>query len=711
MNFNNLFNSTTRYLQAIEKPIILSWSILCTCVFVYFPGRVSYIYWSNLKDLPLIFEKLTQIDLLNYGINLLQAIAGILIYSTACISLGLFITKATGLDTISNASLFLSKLSQLATCFLLGSGIFSLIFLSLGGLYKLTPPIVASILAIGIISGLNQLKTTFQKMPLPDKLRNNKDKIIFWLSISILLVAPLLSSARMSYDSSAIYFSDAKITAQTEQVQFFTNDTFVASVFHTAIQFTAIIQIFGDQAARLLSLVNGIAILIFSLGLGEKVGLSRDARVILLALLLTSTAFVDLLGDGKVDLISSAPAIAAIYWMIVKSQKQILEKPVFLLIGFFIGLAIIGRPFNAFLLGIVVVLFYFQQTFLSNGFKSSSFNTFVSSVFWIGVGAIGLGIFHLFTNWMILGNPLAFLSSITNINPTAGPWDNNPKQMLALRVFYPLAATFRNTPQSLGNISPLLIAFLPSLFLLDVRKKIKLSKPLINLVVISAITIILWIFIFFTVVELRYVFFLWIIIFIPVAEIISSVLKSEELIFQNFFYGLTILLLGYFVFRTVFIAMDSYSPINQQGSPQCSNFVMCEYLKSINKAAAPGERVLTLSAYRYYLRNDLFVCSTTHEEYQILQKLSHQDTGNFWLEVYRQGYKYISYENEYTTRHLQLGIIPSEKNVPPWIHLEPIYGKLEDPVVAYKINVNNPPNIIQKECRQNGNHMIISDIK
>lgn len=689
----------------IGNTLLLSWSTLCISIFVYFPGRVSYIHWSNLRDLPIFTEKLGRLSATSYVVNLLLAFMGIVIFSLSCISLGSFLAKYIGIDSRAGLTTSLSGLAQFATKFLLGQGIFSLIFLTLGGMYKLTPLTIVIILVIGFLPGLYPLKKNFQDFFKQDNFDNRKDKTIFWLSIAILILTTLLTSARISYDATSIYFSDAKLTALSGHTLFFINDVFVASVFHSAIQFAAIIQVFGDQSARMFSWANGMVIIIFSLALGEIVGLSRRAGLILLTLLLTSTAFVDLLGDGKVDLFSTAPAIAAIYWMIAKSQNQGFGKSAFLLIGFFTGLAIIGRPFNAFLLGIFCILFYLQQTFISNRFKLSSVNAFIGSLFWIGIGATSLGIYHLFANWIILGNPLAFLSSVSNINPASGPWDFVPKQMLALRLFYPFAATFRNTPQSLGNISPLVIAFLPALLLSDIRKRVKISGELASLVVISVITIILWIFSFFTVVEIRYVFFLWIIIFLPIAEIIASVLKSEDPFFQNIVFGLLTTLLGFIAFRTVFIAIDSYSPLDRQGNPHCSTFILCDYLNSINKSASLGDRVLTLGAYRYYLRADLFSCSTTHKEYQLLQELSWKDVERFWLEVYRQGYKYIAYENEYTNRHLQFGIMPGPENTPQWVNLEPIYGKSGDPVIAYKINANNPPIVIEQECKQNRNNI------
>ena len=350
------------------------------------------------------------------------------------------------------------------------------------------------------------------------------------------------------------------------------------------------------------------------------------------------------------------------------------------------------------LLGIFLILFYFQKSFLHTGLAPSSFNPFFGSIFWIGIGAIGLGLYHLFANWMILGDPYAFISSYTNINSASGPWDADLDQILALRLLYPLVATFRNTPQSLGNISPLVVAFLPALFIADVRRKLKLPRELLSLTAISAVTLVLWISTFFTVVELRYVLFLWIILFLPTAEIIDLTLNSGDHLFKNMMGGVVVTLLIFINIRTLFISLDSYSPLDQQGNPQCYDYVFCEYLKPINKTATPGDRVLALGAYRYYLRTDLFECSTTHEEYSILHDLSYQSPEVFWQEVYRRGYKYIAYENDYTVRHLRFGIVPDIDNVPSWIELEPIFGDPQGLVVAYRIRFLGHPADIEYSC-------------
>jgi hypothetical protein len=109
-----------------------------------------------------------------------------------------------------------------------------------------------------------------------------------------------------------------------------------------------------------------------------------------------------------------------------------------------------------------------------------------------------------------------------------------------------------------------------------------------------------------------------------------------------------------------------------------------------------------LSAFRYYLRTDLFACSTKHEEYQELRDAAQIGPEAFWLEVHRQGYEYLSFEIEYTTRHLQMGILPGPENAPDWLELQPIYTSPGGTHIAYHIERKIPPSETTAACKMNG---------
>ena len=685
------------------KLFFISWATFCAALFIFFPGRVSVLHSSFLFDWETIIPKLSRIEPLNYLANIIEAFFGVALFSLACISLGaififlLWDEKNDGFQTKPARPILIGS------AFLIGSGLFSIIFLILGGLYKLTAVYVIAIALGGLILGFRSfiklIKTHSEdhSFNLFERTKNS-DSLVYWLSLSILLLSLMYSSSRLSYDSVAIYFSNSKITAITNRIQFFQNDSFIASSFQTGIQYAALTQVFGDQAARMYSWVNGLIIIIFTLALGEQVGLSKQARRILLALLLTTTAFTDLLGDGKIDLATSAPAIAAVYWMVVNGVKA--RNSSFFLVGFLAGFAIISRPFNAFLLGVFFALFYLQQIYFLRKEDGFNLKSLFKRFFWLASALLGLAVFHLAANWMILGDPLAPLSNASKLSASGWQWSFNPNEIWAFRTLYPFVVTFLNSPQSLGTISPLFLAFFPGIFIKDIREKLFVQKSLIHLTALAILTLLLWIMLFFTIVEIRYVFFLWIILFLPLAVIAEKVLNLKDNTGKTMELMLITVLL-FVNFRIVYISLDTYSPIDERGSPQCYDHLFCDYLKSISDNAAQGERVLTMNAYRYYLRSDLFVCSTRADEYSTIRDASLKSPDKFWEEVYRQGYTYVAYEKNYSIRHLYMDFLPNPNNAPSWMELEPIYGDPEDPVVAYKINVHEPPISRLKTCAQN----------
>ncbi len=249
-------------------------------------------------------------------------------------------------------------------------------------------------------------------------------------------------------------------------IKYFVGDLFVVSFFQAGIRYVMIIQLFGDQAARMYSWACGLIIIVFSLALGEELDLSKRARLYLMVLLISSTAFIDLFGDGKIDLASTAPSIAAIYWIIISSKNP---SKYSYLIGYFLsGLSMVDRPFNVFLLGVFILLFYVQSKILQKATNGTiTYKSFLMPVLWMSIGVITLLTYHLFTNWIILGDPIAPVKNFQNISTTSWQWAYDPNLIWLFRLIYPFTITLLNTPQSLGDISPLFLAFLPALLVKD----------------------------------------------------------------------------------------------------------------------------------------------------------------------------------------------------------------------------------------------------
>lgn len=619
----------------------------------------------------------------------------------ACISLGsIFINK----HHLSKKKSLSDWTGTFVTTFLFGEIIISFLLTTLSTLAKLTLVSTIVVLLFGCGIGILSFKKLIEAHPKKSEKSGNKsnfEKSALWLSMAIFVSTILFTTARISYDSTALYFSDSKLTALSNHLSFFQNDGFVVSSIHTGILYTALIQVAGDQAARFLSWINGALIILISMALADELGLSHKAKLITFVLLVTSTAFMDPFGDGKIELAATLPAITAIFWL-VKAERDYHFKS-YLFAGIFAGFSIISRPYNLVLLGGIIALFFF--------INKTALLPRVKNYIILLVPIFIMLTLHLIANWLILGDALAPLNNTTKVNPEIWQWSGfDPKNIWLARLSFPLVATFLNTPQSMGNITPIILIFLPTFFRKQTRENLKLSHELKKISLASLFILTLWIMIYFTIFEIRYVFFLWIMIYLAAAEFIHISLENMDLPSQKIYSGAIVLLLIYIFVRNIFVAVDAYAPIDKNGAPQCNDSPFCAYLSPINENAKQGERVLGLSAFRYYFRPDLFACSSNAADYLLIQNALEKSDESFWAEVHKQGYTYIAYEENYATRHLNIDFLPVLKSAPKWIKLEKLSETFNGYFSTYKIEYINPPNLINKKCINNNGIWLIQDI-
>lgn len=686
----------------LSKALFGSWAVIIIFLFIAYAGKSNFILFSSLDDWQHFIDKFLQINFLDYFIINLSSFAGIIIFSFSCLFLGNFVLNKFIHQKQKSDSSLLNELAHIATSILLGFLVLSFVLQGLAILNWLNSVNVFIIIIVCFLLGINFFKGhPFSNLRI--KLKNEyhrlglKDRILLWLSLVIIILSSLLTATRLGYDAVSNYFVDAKLTALHEGIDFARIRQFPVSQLQMGVLYSSLILTFGDQTARLLSWVTGGIVIIFSLALGENLGLSRKARIILLVFLVSTTSFMDLMGDGKTDIQSLAFLMSMLYWLSVEYRERL--KSAQILIGIFAGFSMLIRPFNIPLVGSFLFIFYLWWFFDQRRKSELSLIEYLKPVIPIISGVIILGLYYLLINWKITGDPLSFLRSAQNITPQNWQWAIDKDNILIYRLLYPLTVSLLNSSQMLGSITPLLLAFFPFLLIKVNRNSYKDLRLLLIWGGISVLILTIWIWGLFTIFEIRYVLFLWIIIYIFFSGFLAMKLNEREnQFYDQFSYLLLSTLLIFSIFRILFFSIIAYTPLDSNNYPICTEIPFCEAVSEANLVAAPGERILTLNAYLYYLQPDLLSCATTPDEYIVLQDLSHEDPIKFWEEIYRQGYEYIIYEENYSQRHLKLGLTPSTENTPTWLTLETIFENSIKKVYVYRIITDNPPNIDQKSC-------------
>lgn len=680
----------------------IAWLLVSIIVFI-FSNRISYIHFFVFPSWSAFLESCIHLSLFQYSFDILFSLIDVIIFSLVCVGVGLFF-----LERISDRPT--SGIAIGVTAFIIGEILFSLLFLSVISTVGMTPNFTIITLLIGLTTGVAPLKRYLQTFNLgkrTEKELNNWEKTFLVLTTGIIFLSLLLSSSRLGYDAVSDYFSQAKIMAISQvATSFFPNNNMIVSSLHPDILFTAIIQLFGDQPARMFSWVNGVAILLIGHAIAEESGYSLKARIYFTMLLITSTAFTDLLGEGKVELICTAPIITALYWMMYSLKRPTMA--VFLIIGLLSGFAIISRLYNIFLVPTFITIFYvihFTKIFETRRDSSILFafketGKWILPILWMLLPLLLIGLFHLWLNWLWLGSPLAPLKFRQNLAASNWEWQFNPANLNVLRLLYPFTVSFFNTPQSLGNISPLFVGFLPFLFTKAIRTRILIPSNFSPVFIAAILTLTAWITLFYTVVEVRYVFFLWLILFLPAGTLIGFSLESMPTPIKNSTWVFITILLLFISLRTIAISISTYSVAKKNGAFDCKNLVFCTFFEAVNQTAKPGDRVLALNAYRYYFRPDLFACSSQANEYTILRELAKRNSPDFWVEVYRQGYHFVVYEKNFSAFHSGFGVIPSAELAPQWLTVKAISSSNNLSNVSYLIEAHNPPFMPKVKCLQ-----------
>jgi len=648
---------------------LLSWELLCLALFVYGVGQRSGVHLVSIESLNWVDLQSANIHFGAFFAALLQSFLGITVFSLSLVGYGIAFWVLAGWKEIPTQNIG----EVTVTAFAVGQSIVS--FLTLMPLVFIQQflwlynfVIVGSgliFLFISIVLNRHKILTWMVNLLSVFRISSN----VFFVSLIVFGVTLLYSASRLSYDAATQYFAQAKMIALSNRLVMLSfKDAFAGSALYLTNLYAVVIQLFGDQAARMLSWVNGGAILASSIMIGEKIGLSRRAIGLFPAFALTSTAFVDLLGDGKIDLASTLNILVTVYWFLQSLQKK-LKRP-FLLTGFLSGFSIIVRPYNAILLSLFFFsIFLFHFFYLHKADRAVFFRSKIVDLLKLSLPGLFFWVAsYLVVNALVLKNPFAPLSAF-GLSTDDWPFYPSGFQASILILLYPFVITFSGFFDTLGFISPFFLAFVPLLFSKEIRSIRLFSKELFFVFFSSLIVLYLWVGLLrIHVFEVRYVFFLWLILFLPIVHVVDSAMQVDlflrartQIIFN--------VILVFMALRVFLISFATYSANSTNQTWTCHDLPMCTFFEPINRLANPGDRVLVLGGYRYYLRSDLFACSSTGNEYLALESAAANGSDAFWREVIRQGYRFIIYDSFYNSYLLRFRSLPDLHEHPAWLRI------------------------------------------
>lgn len=492
-----------------------------------------------------------------------------------------------GVGILAAFWLFLSLLGQLKTELILGFS--ALLFILSIPVWKDTYILVKEFIAMA--------KTAYGQLSFFWKVAVF---ILFWVIVSFgfgsLLLPPM-------GDAEAYYMTLPKMVSGTGRILPLPNYfEFSKLGFIGEAHYAVLMSLVNFHAAKFFVWFVMWGAIGFMFSIANLLGAKAKGQIIALVMLMSTTTFTNYIFDGKIDVFSAAFGLAAFYWAVQTKKQEILPL---VLTGLFLGFSVVTKLSNLFAIfpGIFLLVIWdsiilareekrFWLTFTK---KSIKFSIIVFFFFLLAISP------HLVKNKIIFQDPLAISNKYQNFHWTNPLWARGsattpvftstlspvltPSTFLPInqesdlighsnklnnfqtntvqffneffKIFlrawsYPLAFFFGERAGQGGNLSVLILLFLPFLFfgrLNTLQKQILLTFSL---------SLGLWILIRAAAITPRYILPA-LLIFIPLIAVkTENILEIKKFIFVkiavflSLIFVLAILLFGSFYFAQRF---------------------------------------------------------------------------------------------------------------------------------------------------------------
>ncbi len=559
------------------------------------------------------------------------------------------------------------------TEFVLGQGILANIWVILAIYGWFSPAIIITcVLVLAILGIIRKYENFFTLLVLTKKIivGASQDTLAWKLVAgltSFLCLAWITSIGRSPLgDGSGFYLALPKVISSTHFLTPLPSLEELTSIgLQAEMHFAALMSLGSAGAAQLFSWPTILAGSFMLLKIADDADIKRRGKWLVLAMLFTSSAVIELSGNGKTDLFAAAFGLTAYYWAF-EIRKS--DEPLALwLTGIFSGLALVAKISYAFTflpsISLIIAWCYWNAP----NSQRERISHLPASFFKLGAGALIFILPHLLKNYVLFDNALAPLGFDSIEWRQYQSW-NGPETTRLILLSVPFALTFGQYWAQIGNISPLMLMCLPLAVFLRTKKTS--SNNTLYIATFSAlIGMAAWFLFRPTVFAPRYFFacvFLFFLLAAKSAEYASENLNSTLL--SSFIPMFTILTLISTIFiysGRVFLPKESLLYLSGNLSECEKEPRHCKKILLINQTAQQAGRLFTTTYLRYWFRTDLIQCGLTTDEVHAYINLDTPDQR--WSFIYGRGFRYIPLYT--TTDPLEILIARDLKEMPAWLRV------------------------------------------
>lgn len=455
--------------------------------------------------------------------------AQLALYSLACLGAGA--AGRSALMRLLRSGSQISALGRLATDYLLGQGLLSCawLLLALAGWFSpvaIGSLLVASLMAVAIVSRGDLRACALQLQSLVVDLWRGPFSltVLAFATVGWALIGFTALTHSLSGDSLNLHMLIPKVVADSHVLtsQFF---NFRISYFglQGEMHHAALLSLGSPEAAKLFSWPTMMAGALMLASVCARCGAGRSGKWLAVLILYTSTGVLWWIGEGKIEVFSTALGLAAVYWLLPGERTH----GGLALGGMFTAFAVQAKlAYGLTLVPILALLFLWPHLRRAAGrFMGSEPSTLAPGA----IAGLGVSIFafalamapHIVKNQYLFGSIVGVTEAGANLPTFLDESWYGAETRSRIQLLYPLVLTFGEYFAQYGTLSPLVLAFLPLALLLRGDARLAAGNVLLPLSLAPLLVLVPWMIAYPDKVVTRY-FLVPLLLWIPLVSVAAE---------------------------------------------------------------------------------------------------------------------------------------------------------------------------------------------